>query len=160
MILFSRSLFVLSLCCVLAACGFQLRGANEFSYKTLYISGQTQINKALKKSFTTNGVDIVNSADEAEMQLELLKEEYEKRILSLSGGGQVREYELYYRVHYRTKSANASLWSQPLTMEVRRDLSYSDKSLLGKEIEERQLVEDMHKQVVRNLMRRLSTLNK
>jgi LPS-assembly lipoprotein len=137
-----------------------LRGANEFNYKTLYISGQTQINKALKKSFTTNGVDIVDSSNEAEMQLELLKEDYEKRILSLSGSGLVREYELYYRVHYRTKSAQETLWSQPLMMEVRRDLSYSDKSLLGKEIEEKQLVEDMHKQVVRNLMRRLSTLKK
>jgi LPS-assembly lipoprotein len=137
-----------------------LRGANEFNYKTLYISGQTQINKALKKSFTTNGVDIVDSSNEAEMQLELLKEDYEKRILSLSGSGLVREYELYYRVHYRTKSVQETLWSQPLMMEVRRDLSYSDKSLLGKEIEEKQLVEDMHKQVVRNLMRRLATLKK
>lgn len=160
MTLFTRGLCMTILSCALVACGFQLRGANEFNYKTLYISGQTQINKALKKSFTTNGVDIVNSANEAEMQLELLKEDYEKRILSLSGSGLVREYELYYRVHYRTKSAQETLWSQPLMMEVRRDLSYSDKSLLGKEIEEKQLVEDMHKQVVRNLMRRLSTLKK
>jgi LPS-assembly lipoprotein len=153
-------LCMIILSCALSTCGFQLRGANEFNYKTLYISGQTQINKALKKSFTTNGVDIVDSSNEAEMQLELLKEDYEKRILSLSGSGLVREYELYYRVHYRTKSAQETLWSQPLMMEVRRDLSYSDKSLLGKEIEEKQLVEDMHKQVVRNLMRRLSTLKK
>jgi LPS-assembly lipoprotein len=153
-------LCMIILSCALSTCGFQLRGANEFNYKTLYISGQTQINKALKKSFTTNGVDIVDSSNEAEMQLELLKEDYEKRILSLSGSGLVREYELYYRVHYRTKSAQETLWSQPLMMEVRRDLSYSDKSLLGKEIEEKQLVEDMHKQVVRNLMRRLATLKK
>jgi LPS-assembly lipoprotein len=153
-------LCMIILSCALSTCGFQLRGANEFNYKTLYISGQTQINKALKKSFTTNGVDIVDSSNEAEMQLELLKEDYEKRILSLSGSGLVREYELYYRVHYRTKSVQETLWSQPLMMEVRRDLSYSDKSLLGKEIEEKQLVEDMHKQVVRNLMRRLATLKK
>lgn len=160
MTIFTRNLFVISLCCTLMACGFQLRGANEFSYKTLHISGQTQINKALKKSFATNGVEVVDSANEAEMQLELLKEEYEKRILSLSGDGLVREYELYYRVHYRTKPTQETLWSQPLTMEVRRDLSYSDKSLLGKEIEEKRLVEDMHNQVVRNLMRRLATLKK
>jgi LPS-assembly lipoprotein len=160
MTLFTRGLCMIILSCALSTCGFQLRGANEFNYKTLYISGQTQINKALKKSFTTNGVDIVDSSNEAEMQLELLKEDYEKRILSLSGSGLVREYELYYRVHYRTKSAQETLWSQPLMMEVRRDLSYSDKSLLGKEIEEKQLVEDMHKQVVRNLMRRLATLKK
>jgi LPS-assembly lipoprotein len=160
MTLFTRSISMISLCCALAACGFQLRGANEFSYKTLYISGQTQINKALKKSFTTNGVQIVDNANEAEVQLELLKEQYEKRILSLGGDGLVKEYELFYRVHYRTKSIEDPIWAQPLTMEVRRDLSYTDKSLLGKEIEERRLIEDMHNQVVRNLMRRLSTLKK
>jgi outer membrane lipopolysaccharide assembly protein LptE/RlpB len=45
-------------------------------------------------------------------------------------------------------------------MEVRRDFSYSDVNALSKESEEKALIEDMHKQVVNNLTRRLSVLKK
>lgn len=160
MSLYIRSFIMISLCCTLLACGFQLRGDNAFDYQTLYISGQTQINKMLKKRLISNNVSIVDSADQAEMQLELINENYEKRILSLSGTGRVNEYELYYRLRYRTKSSQQALWQQPLIMEVRRDFSYSDVNALSKESEEKALIEDMHKQVVNNLIRRLSVLKK
>ncbi len=160
MSLYIRSFIMISLCCTLLACGFQLRGENAFDYQTLYISGQTQINKMLKKRLISNNVSIVDSAEQAEMQLELINENYEKRILSLSGTGRVNEYELYYRLRYRTKSSQQALWQQPLIMEVRRDFSYSDVNALSKESEEKALIEDMHKQVVNNLTRRLSVLKK
>jgi LPS-assembly lipoprotein len=160
MSLYIRSFIMISLCCTLLACGFQLRGDNAFDYQTLYISGQTQINKMLKKRLISNNVSIVDSAEQAEMQLELINENYEKRILSLSGTGRVNEYELYYRLRYRTKSSQQALWQQPLIMEVRRDFSYSDVNALSKESEEKALIEDMHKQVVNNLTRRLSVLKK
>jgi LPS-assembly lipoprotein len=149
----------LSLCCAtLVACGFHLRGANEFAFKSIHVNGSTQITKALVKSLVSNGIVVTTDASAAEMEIDLMKEESEKRILSLSGGGVVNEFELYYRVIYRTKSAKDTLWSQPQTMESRRDFSYSDANLLAKQNEEKQLNVNMQKDVTQAILRRLSAI--
>lgn len=153
-----QKLMLTALCLTLIACGFHLRGASEFAFKSIYINGQTQINKPLKKSLTANGVEVIATTGTAEMEIDLMKEESEKRILSLSGDGVVREYELYYRVIYRTKSAQETLWSQPQVVEARRDFSYSDANLLAKQNEEKQLNLNMQKDVMNNIVRRLSKL--
>lgn len=153
-----RNITLTVLCFTLIACGFHLRGASEFAFKSIYVNGLTQITKPLKKSLTANGVEVLAGAGSAEMEIDLMKEESEKRILSLSGDGVVREYELYYRVIYRTKSAQETLWSQPQTVEARRDFSYSDANLLAKQNEEKQLNLNMQKDVMNSIVRRLSKL--
>jgi len=145
----------------LIACGFHLRGAADISFSSIHIQGSTLIiSKNLKKSLTLNGVKVLDTAENAEMLLELVGEESEKRILSLSGRGKVNEFELYYRVHYRTRLADDALWSQVQTVEARRDYSYDDTQLLAKQGEEKRLNEDMQSSVLNGLVRRLSSLKK
>jgi LPS-assembly lipoprotein len=100
------------------------------------------------------------TAEGAELLLEMLGEESEKRILSIGGAGTVNEFELYYRVHYRTKLAGNELWSNTQTVEARRDYTYSDANLLAKQGEEKRLYESMQQDVLSNLMRRLSSIKK
>jgi LPS-assembly lipoprotein len=142
-----------------ASCGFHLRGVADVTFHSIFIQGNTlTISKNLNKALATNGIKVLTSAEGAEMQLEMIGEESEKRILSLSGNGVVTEFELYYRVHYRTKPASAELWSQVQTIEARRDFSYSDANLLAKQGEEKQLNDNMQSDVISGLMRRLSAL--
>jgi LPS-assembly lipoprotein len=156
-----RALFVLILITSLAACGFHLRGATDVSFSSIFIQGSTLvISKNLNKSLATNGVKVLPSAEGAEMLLEMVGEESEKRILSLAGRGTVNEFELYYRVHYRTKLAGSELWSNTQTVEARRDFTYDDANLLAKQGEEKRLNESMQQDVLSNLMRRLSSLKK
>ncbi|QVL46541.1 MAG: hypothetical protein KFB94_02495 [Methylophilaceae bacterium] len=130
-------------------------------FKSVYIQGNTlTISKDLKKYLNTNEIKILPSAENAELLIDLLGEENEKRILSLAGTGTVNEYELYYRISYRTKVSNQPLWSQAITIESRRDLTYSDATLLSKQTEERKLNENMQQEVVNRLIRRLSALKK
>ena len=144
-----------------ASCGFQLRGSASLAFSSIFIQGNTLIiSKNLIKTLKTNGVEVLNSPEKADILLELVGEENEKRILSLSGRGLVNEFELFYRVHYRTKQTGAELWSPVQTIEARRDFSYSDANLLAKQGEEKRLNENMQADVLSNLMRRLSTLNK
>lgn len=144
---------------ILSACGFQLRGMTELSFKNLYIQGSTlSISRDLKQSFKTNGIQVVDTAENAEVLLELLGETNEKRILSLSGGGLVREYELNYKVNFRTRETTSPTWSPPQTVQVRRDFSYDDKVLLGKGEEEARLNTDMRKDAVREVLRRLTAI--
>jgi LPS-assembly lipoprotein len=155
------TLLVTSLVASLSACGFHLRGATDVSFSSIFIQGNPLvISKNLVKSLNTNGVKVLPSAEGAEMLLETLGEESEKRILSLAGSGTVNEFELYYRVHYRTKVAGAELWSPAQTVEARRDFTYSDANLLAKQGEEKRLNESMQQDVLSNLMRRLSSLKK
>lgn len=160
MLAIRHSVFFL-LITILSSCGFHLRGAADIAYESIFIQGNTLIiSKNLKKSLNTNGIKVLNSAEGAELLLELVGEESEKRILSLAGRGTVNEFELYYRVHYRTKPADAATWSAVQTMEARRDFTYSDANLLAKQGEEKRLNENMQQDVLNGLLRRLSRLKK
>jgi LPS-assembly lipoprotein len=156
-----RSLLMVTLVFSLISCGFHLRGAADISFNSIFIQGNTLvINKNLKKSLASNEIKILSSAEGADLLLDLIGEESEKRILSIGGQGTVNEFELYYRVHYRIKQAGDALWSQPQTVESRRDFTYSDANLLAKQREEKRLNDDMQDDVVRGIMRRLSALKK
>lgn len=143
----------------LTACGFQVRGVTELSFKNLYIQGNVlSISRDLKHSFKTNGVQVAENAESAELFLELLSEANEKRILALSGKGLVREFELSYRVNFRTREATSPTWSMVQTVESRRTFSYNDDALLGKADEEARLNADMRNDAVRNILRRLAAI--
>jgi len=145
----------------LVACGFHMRGSSDISFNSIFIEGNTLvISKDLRQSLNTNKIDILSSAENADLRLELLGEEKEKRILSIGGAGTVNEFELYYRVHYRTKLIGQATWGPVSTVESRRDYTYSDANLLAKQIEEKKLNDGMQKDVVNSIMRRLSALNK
>ena len=149
----------LALSLTLAACGFQLRGVAELSFKTLYIQGGAlSISRELNQSFKSNGIQVVKEAADAELLLEMLGEINDKRILSLSGGGVVREYELNYSVNFRTRAPASSTWSAVQTVQERRDFSYNDNALLGKQDEEAKLNADMRSDAIREIMRRLTAI--
>jgi LPS-assembly lipoprotein len=143
----------------LSSCGFHLRGISELSFKTVFVQGSTlSISRELNQSFKSNGIKIVENIADAEILLEMISETNEKRILSLSGGGVVREYELNYRVSFRTREPANPIWSAPQTVQSRRDFSYNDNALLGKLDEEAKLNTDMRSDAVREIMRRLSAI--
>lgn len=148
---------VLMLAFAVSACGFQLRGIADLPFKSIYIQGANlSLKKELIQQLKINNIKVLDSAEGAEFVLELINEKYEKRILSLSGGGLVREFELNYKVSFRTRAADNPIWSQVQTVETRRDFSYNDNALLGKAEEEAGLNLDMRKDVTREIMRRLT----
>ncbi len=152
-------IFTLVFTFALSACGFQLRGNADLSFKTLYIEGKTlAISKELKRSFKTNGIQLVDSAEGADLLLEMMNEVNEKRILSLSGGGLVREFELNYHASFRTRAPSDPLWSAVQTVQSRRDFSYNDNALLGKADEEARLNADMRSDAIREILRRLTAI--
>lgn len=142
---------------IVSACGFQLRGAADLSFKTLYIQGaKLNLSKDLERQLKTNGVKIVSQAEDAELFLELMTESNQKRIMSLSGGGLVREFELLYILNFRIREASNPLWGPVQTIRGRRDFSYNDNALLGKAEEELRLNADMRNDAIRELLRRLT----
>ena len=144
----------------LTACGFQLRGATELGFKKLYLQGGSPtLAKELRRSLRSSGVELVTTPEDAEMLLEVMGEKTEKKILSLSGGGKVREYELLYYLTIRLRNTSSELWGTPQIIEQRRDYSYDDTQLLAKEGEEARLYNDMRSDSVREILRRLNAIN-
>jgi LPS-assembly lipoprotein len=152
-----RLLHTLLLLSILAltACGFQMRGYADLSFKTLLIEGNISILRDLKKSLLVNGVKVVSEKEDAELMLDLMNEVTEKRILSLSGTGVVREFDLIYKVTYRVKQPNEELWGEPKVIETRRDFSYSDREVLATGYEEQRLNTEMRQETTQQLVRSL-----
>ena len=146
---------------IISSCGFHMRGMTEISFKTISLEGkELSFIKDLKKVLNRNKVAIVSSTENPELRIELLSEESEKRILSLSGQGLVREFEIFYRVRYRVKTIDSEIWSQENIIETRRDFTYSDSNLIGKEEEERQLNEAMRNEAITNLFNQIQLIKK
>ena len=145
---------------MITSCGFHLRGMTEISFKSISLEGkELSFTKNLKKTLASNKVSIILPTENPELRIELLSEESEKRILSLSGQGLVREFEIFYRVRYRIKTIDSETWSQENIIETRRDFTFSDSNLIGKEEEERQLNESMRNEAITNLFNQIQ-LNK
>jgi LPS-assembly lipoprotein len=146
---------------IVTSCGFHLRGMTEISFKTVSIEGRDlSFTKNLKKILTSNKVAIVLPTENPELRLELLSEETEKRILSLSGQGLVREFEIFYRVRYRIKNSYSKIWAEEELIETRKDFTYSDSNLLAKEEEERKLNEAMRNEAITNLFNQIQLIKK
>lgn len=159
----NRGLPALFLALLLTACGFHLRGVGEIiPFKSIYVQdgGAPSIARNLKRSLNSSGVKVVPNPEDAQVLLELMSETSTKNILSLSGGGKVREYELLYQTTFRARDAKSELWGEPQTVNLRRDFSYSDSALLAKEAEEARLNADMQAEAVREVLRRVGSLGR
>lgn len=144
---------------VLSACGFQLRGTADLAFKNVYIQGgKLSINRDLERTLKNNGVQIAAKSEDAELLLELVSERSQKRIMSLSGGGLVREFELIYLLNFRIREASNPIWGPVQTIRNRRDFSYNDNALLGKVEEEERLNADMRQDAIREILRRLTAV--
>ena len=146
----------LALCAMLTACGFHLRGQAALPFESLFISGSpviaTQIARAVRAGSKTR---IANNPRDAEVTLEILGEARERSILALSSSGRVRELQIRYRAAFRVFGKDGKEYIARSEVLLKRDLSYSDSDVLGKEQEEALLYRDMQNDAVQQIIRRL-----
>ena len=158
-----RTLFQLAslllIALLLSACGYHLRGQASMPFKTLYLGVEnpnTAFISDLRRSLEANHVQLVNSAEQADVVLNIVFEFSDKQILSLGGGGRVNEFRLTYRVSLRAYDLKQQDWIPAEEMELRRDYSYDDTKTLAKEAEEALLFQNMRSDMVQQIVRRLS----
>ena len=156
-----RFLLLGMLSVLISACGFQLRGVAKLPFETMYVeaSDTSPVGNDLRRALKSSNVRITNSAPEAQAVVQLLGETREKIILSLSGGGRVREYQLRMRVSFRVYGPNNKELLVPTELVLLRDLSYDDTQILAKESEEALLFRDIQSDAVQQIMRRVSAIN-
>ena len=152
---FLKKLSILGLILVINACGFQLRGDIQANFDSISISGGTSdFNKTLQRKFRQAGITITSASD-AEKIVEIIKNNFTKTILTLTGTGAVSEYQLDYIVTYRFKSKDGS-WNLPVTIETSRTYTYDDSDILAKDEEEKRLVSGMEDQLIKTMATQIS----
>ncbi len=100
---------------------------------------------------------VVDDPKVAEALLELSGENREKIIISLTGTGRVREFRMRYTVTYRVHDGKGGDYVPRTTVQLTRDVTYSDTEILAKEAEEQLLFRDMQSDLVQLILRRLSS---
>lgn len=154
---------LLILTLLLGACGFHLRGQGQggftFPFQTLFIqtpNANAPFILELKRAVQLYNVKLVDSPENAQLTLHIVSETMSKQILSLSDAGRVREYQLNYRVSLRAYDIKLDEWVPADEIVLQRYLSYDNTQILAKEMEETLLYQDMRKDAVQQILRRLS----
>jgi len=157
-----RKLLVLAVCLSLAGCGFRLRGTADVPFETLYLPGATTgIALDLKRNIQSGTrAKVVDDPKNAQAILQFTEETRNKEILSLTGTGRVREFQLRYRVAFRVHDGKGGEYLPPSLIQLTRDVTFNDAEILAKEAEEQLLFRDMQTDMVQQIMRRLAAAHK
>ena len=78
-----------------------------------------------------------------------------KTILSVSGTGRVREFQLRYSIAFQVTNQRGRVIVPDTDIEVSRVLPFSDSAFLSAQAEEEMLLKDMKKDAILKLMDRL-----
>lgn len=153
-----RSLIVWTGLVVMAGCGFQLRGQPPLPFDSVYVEAATGsfLQPLLAQNLRLNGKHVLPSAEGAQVVIRIDQEMRSKQILSLSGGGKVREYRLGYRLVLSATNGAGRQILPPTELQLTRDYSYDDTQILAKAGEEAQLQRDMEQDMLRQVVRRLA----
>ena len=153
------SSLILFLSCAIAGCGFHLRGESTLPFATLNVStvAGSQIGADLKRSIASGTkTRIVENAADAQATLQIIGEQREKVILSLTGGGRVNEFLLRYRFVFKVHDGKGHDIIPQNEIVLTREITYSDQQVLAKEVEEQTLYRDMQRDMVQQVVRRLA----
>lgn len=144
---------------LLAGCGFQLRGQTGMPFKAIYLdtpSPKSLLVSELRHDLESSKVLLADTAEHADVILNIISENPEKQILTLNSSGRVTEFRLIYRVSLRAYDHKKQNWIPAEVMELHRDFSYDDSLVLAKESEESMLSNSMRVEMADQIMRRLS----
>ncbi|MBC7778647.1 MAG: hypothetical protein H7125_00945 [Proteobacteria bacterium] len=144
-----------------AGCNFQLRGSANIPFESIAVAGaeNTPFAVELRRAIVANrNVRVEPDVAKAQAILQVTGLAQERRILSLSGAGRVREFQLIYRVTFRVHDGKGREYLPTNEIVLRRDITFNDSQVLAKEQEEILLVRDMQTDAVQQVLRRLSTV--
>ena len=160
-----RTLLIALAAAPLAACGFRLRGAPDFSFRSLYVQAQpgSAIGRELRRTLQGSGGNLTlltepTQLTQAEAILDILSEQQERSVVGVNASGQVRELQLRLRMRFRLRNQQGVELIPDTELMQQRDVSYNESVALSKEGEEALLFRNMQTDLVQQLMRRLAAI--
>lgn len=149
---------------LLAGCGFQLRQPPVFAFSSIAINAPARSPLAadLRTGIAQDSrlTVLPAGADPARAQVifDLTQEQREKVVVAINASGEVREFELRLRIHFRVRTPQGKEVIPDTELVQMRDISFTESAVLAKEAEEALLYRDMQADLVQQLMRRLGAI--
>ncbi len=143
---------------LLSACGFHLRGSvtEGVQLPPTYLTGTAgPLLQEVRYYLVVSKVPVVKNQKEAQLVIDLISEDVQRRVLSVGSTGKVEEYEVSYAATYAVRRADGKIIIAPETLDQQRDYTFNESEVLAKDTEQARLVQDMRHAVVRQIMRRL-----
>ena len=157
----TRRSFLTLACSVLmlSACGFQLRGQQDYAFKRLFIAGGSPSAAARLTRIVQGGSDtvVVTSVANADATLQIT-EGRGTSTLTLNSLGAVEEYALNLSMTYSLTAKDGTLLIPPSVIALNRAMTYSDQYSQAKAAESEILFADMENDAIDQLTRRLSSV--
>ena len=146
----------------LCSCGFQLRGQVTMPFASVFVStpGTSIVATEIRRELTNSPTKLMPSAKDADAQLNIIEDRRDRQILSLSGAGRVREYELKLRVSYQVVDSKGIVFIPTSEIQLSRILSYDDSRIIAKQQEEALLYQDMERDAVGQILRRMTAIKR
>jgi LPS-assembly lipoprotein len=147
---------------LLGGCGFHLQGAlgmPEKMQRTYVdaVDNYSLFHRELRRQLEDAGVELVDSPEEATAVLSITTDDTGQRVLSVSARNVPTEYEVYYTVRYSVSAGKTALLP-PQDVTETRDYTYDETLVLGKAHEETLLREALAKDLVRIVLKQVSSL--
>lgn len=145
----------------LAGCGFELRKAPEFAFKSIAVSGTSAFSNYLRRQLRAAGtVEVLpaDQADKADAVLQILGENRNNVVLSTTPDGQVRELQLILTLRFRVQGRGGKELLGPTEIQQSRDITYNETAALAKEGEAELLYRDMQNDIAQQVLRRLAAI--
>lgn len=155
-------LLALGVVCLLAACGFQLRGAGGAAAlpagweKMHLVTGNPngEFSQAVRTVFTTNGVQWAASTD-ANYSLLLGPDRFTQTNLSLNSEARVSQFELTMQTTFSVLDASGKEVMPDTTVSVIRQMENDPRNVMGKGQELRILQSEMRTELAQQMIRRI-----
>lgn len=143
---------------LLSACGFHLRGSvtERVQLPPTFLAGQAgPLQQELRHYLSLSEAPVVAEQKDAQLVIRLINEEVQRRVLSVGATGKVQEYEVHYAATYDAERPDGKSLIPPETLDQQRSYTFNEAEVLAKDVEQERLVQDMRRDVVRQMMRRV-----
>lgn len=145
----------------LAGCGFHLRGSLEVpaDLTPLYIQGApgSPVIQALKEQISGSTVPLALNPAKAKLIVRILAEGHSSRVVATNSAGKVLAYELHYLVTYDAVMAAGQERIPKTKLDLVRTFDNPDVEVLGKQLEEVQINEELAVDAADRILMRLRT---
>ncbi len=152
-------LFVLSTSLLVSACGFHLRGKIDVpaNLQRIHILGDdAMLKERVGDGLAFSDIEITDTAESVAI-LDMRDVRYTKEVNGTDSNGVANSYKLSYVVNFEVLDPEAnSLQKNSVTQT--RTLAYDPSNVLLFEREESFLIEDMQKELVSQILRRISKI--
>ena len=140
----------------MSGCGYHLRGSADLpaNVDKVYVNNASKyLVRGFKDALRASGGHLAASPRKADLVLNIIDEELERRYISLSATGKVNEFEYNYEIFYEWNTPKGDAVLPQQSYAISRDYFNDQLDIIGKTNEEAVLRQEIYRQAAQGILR-------